>query len=76
VAESEKQLRTTRPYLTEDRAAAIDLLRHTWVRFNHEAETGPDRMVVCVHPSGMIEILGMVGKFAPHLFVKVDPPTL
>jgi hypothetical protein len=31
-------------------------------------------LVTKILPNGMIRLLGWAGDFAPHLFVKVDPP--
>jgi hypothetical protein len=39
------------------------------VRFRHQSEKGPDYLVQCVCWNGMIELEGLVGEFAPDLFV-------
>lgn len=39
------------------------------VRFAHEPENAIARRVQCVCWNGMVEIEGMTGEFAPHLFV-------
>jgi hypothetical protein len=55
------------------RDRALELLKHGWVRFNHQPN-GPYHMVVVATARGMIELFDMEGEFAPHLFVPAPPP--
>lgn len=41
------------------------------VRFRHQPD-GPDRHVSLLNGSGMIELEGMTGQFAPELFLLMD----
>ena len=50
-------------------------LRGKFVRFNHESKTSPGYLVKTeITKDGMIELVGMAGQFAPHLFERVDHP--
>lgn len=51
--------------------AAARLLMANTVRFNHEADTGPDRKIQSVSWDGMVTLGDLAGEFAPHLFVAV-----
>lgn len=56
----------------ERKILALTLLEKT-IRFAHEPN-GPDRRVQFCNWNGMVELFGMVGEFAPHLFVIVKDP--
>ena len=56
--------------MTEQRAAGFKLLGNL-VRFAHQSG-GPYYLVVSIDKNGMVEVLGMTGLFAPHLFVLVE----
>lgn len=50
-------------------------LRGKFVRFNHESKTSRGYLVkTIIAEDGMIELHGMPGRFAPHLFERVDHP--
>lgn len=42
-----------------------------YVRFVHRQFDGPRRVIGC-GPTGMVEIEGMSGEFAPHLFTVAE----
>jgi hypothetical protein len=56
--------------MTDQRAAAFKLLGNL-VRFAHQPE-GPYYLCVSANKDGMVEVLGLSGVFAPHLFVVVE----
>lgn len=51
----------------EDQLIQALRLFHNMVRFNH-MPPGTGRLCTAVHADGMVEIEGMTGHFAPHLF--------
>jgi hypothetical protein len=54
----------------DDQFAAAAALLGKFVRFAHQADSGPDYYCVVMKGDGsMVEILGLPGWFAPHLFV-------
>jgi hypothetical protein len=55
----------------ERRQAALAILGHL-VRFNHEPDTAIPRLCCRMSGDGMVEVLGMTGLFAPHLFKRAD----
>jgi hypothetical protein len=60
------------PQDLERKKLGISLLGKT-IRCAHQVDVGPDRRVHTLHWNGMVEIDGLVGEFAPHLFVVCTP---
>lgn len=69
---AERQLRGRQLRMAADQKAMGESLRDTLVRFGHERNGGPVYSVMHVAVDGMIELNGMAGQFAPHLFVVAD----